>query len=721
MQTIPALILFLQRFGYPLLASLIGLESLGIPLPSEGFIFIAAVGAANGFGHIGWIAFSTWIGALLGETAAYALGYRRGPAGQKSFGILQPERLALGHPFVVRHGRLAHFYARFFPMQRPMAAYLAGTRRAPLAAFLLASAAGSAVWTGVFAGAGFLLGRNFGAIQQSLERPGRVLAMLVLLGAAFIWINFRWRQNRSHYRQGRIGTILTWIQRLGRRIKKRRERWLAIYALLLVLSVWGAGILVDDWVQKEPELYRRDQVIARWIGAGSAEAPDLVEVFIFLGDIRVLAAAAAATAVWLWLNQQRRLSLLTAVNFLGALGLGWSLQVWLQRPLPPIPETFWHLTPFSFPNLPSMVAGAVFGWWTYVWARDKGWNQQVNASTGAAFVTAAVGLSTLVVGEAHLSDVLFGLPLGLLWLAIPLALASDEAISARQLVRQKAVELSPKKRLLLLGSLTIPVIVLTFFTPPIAQDPSYHHFADGRSILGIPNFFNVISNSAFLVSGAIGLLLLRHYRKTGSPPIFAARREIRPYDVFFWAIALTSFGSAYYHLAPNNTHLVWDRLPMTFGFMSLFSALIMERIDREAGLQLLTPLIVLGVGSVVYWYWGSQRGGGDLRWYVDVQFYPMMAIPLIAYFFPSRYTEGRQIYAILIWYILAKVFELLDGSIFQLSGAFLSGHTIKHLLAAGATLQVAWMLYRRRVLSTTPSDEQAVSGEGVQIEGNPTG
>ena len=68
---------------------------------------------------------------------------------------------------------------------------------------------------------------------------------------------------------------------------------------------------------------------------------------------------------------------------------------------------------------------------------------------------------------------------------------------------------------------------------------------------------------------------------------------------------------------------------MTVAFMGLFASTIGERIDFRAGLWLLWPLVWLGLASVYSWHTSEQRGAGDLRLYYFVQFYPMVAIPLM--------------------------------------------------------------------------------------------
>jgi hypothetical protein len=153
-------------------------------------------------------------------------------------------------------------------------------------------------------------------------------------------------------------------------------------------------------------------------------------------------------------------------------------------------------------------------------------------------------------------------------------------------------------------------------------------------------------------------------------------------------------GSAYYHAAPDNARLFWDRLPMTVAFMALFSAFIADRINQRIGVQWLLPiLVVAGIASVFYWDWSESVGRGDLRFYFLVQFYPIVALPVICWLFPKgRYTSGRYLAWLIAWYAVAKGLELFDVQVFALLGGTVSGHTLKHLASAVATLVVVRML-----------------------------
>ena len=254
--------------------------------------------------------------------------------------------------------------------------------------------------------------------------------------------------------------------------------------------------------------------------------------------------------------------------------------------------------------------------------------------------------------------------------------------------------MSYRSRIILLGAITVAAGVAVALLPRIAQSLDYHNFADQRTFLGVPNFLNVISNAPFLLAGVWGVLVvLGPEEKTGTRFITPVERW--PYLILAVGVALTCFGSAYYHLAPGNARLVWDRLPMTLGFMSLLSAMLMERVNLRAGFAALGPLLLLGLASVVLWYTSELRGAGDLRLYIMVQFYTLLLILLLLWLFPARYTHGPDLLVAMGFYVLAKIFESLDRPIFRLVHD-VSGHTLKHLAAAAGVFWIFRMLAHRR-------------------------
>jgi hypothetical protein len=254
--------------------------------------------------------------------------------------------------------------------------------------------------------------------------------------------------------------------------------------------------------------------------------------------------------------------------------------------------------------------------------------------------------------------------------------------------------------------LLIAVALLTawvlWFFPPIPQPLAYHDFADQRTLFGVPNALNVLSNLPFLFVGLAGLAFILRQRPYPAGRHFLTGAERWAWCIFFLGTAFTCVGSSWYHLAPDNARLVWDRLPMTLAFMALFAAMIAERIDLRAGLRFLGPLLMAGLGSVLYWHWTELRGAGDLRLYAAVQFFPLLAIPLMLLLFPARYTGTADIWIALVWYGLAKGFEELDGQILDLGAHTVSGHALKHLAAAASAWYFLRML-RRRVPARRPA------------------
>jgi len=231
---------------------------------------------------------------------------------------------------------------------------------------------------------------------------------------------------------------------------------------------------------------------------------------------------------------------------------------------------------------------------------------------------------------------------------------------------------------LLLGAAAFLILA-----PPIVQDQAYHAFADQRTVFGIPNFWNVVSNLPFCIVGILGLRIFR-----GS-----AER------VLFTGVLLICFGSAYYHLAPSDARLVWDRLPMTLTFMSFLGLIAGEGLGARRRRRILASLVICGIASVVWW-----RATGDLRPYVLVQFGSMVALVPAACFSKRM---GKP-WPVLALYVLAKFAEHYDRAIY--SAMSVSGHTLKHLFAA---LAAYWILHWR-IASEDLHQNFFITSEGLR-------
>lgn len=253
--------------------------------------------------------------------------------------------------------------------------------------------------------------------------------------------------------------------------------------------------------------------------------------------------------------------------------------------------------------------------------------------------------------------------------------------------------LDPAIRIAAIAAAFLLALAVALTIAPFPQPMAYHRFADDRLWLGIPHAGDVITNLGFLIAGIYGLVVVssRRYRTA-----FANNCERATYLVFFLGMVLITAGSAHYHLDPTNDTLFWDRLPMTFAFMALFSAVMADRVDVKAGALLLVPLIAAAAAALLHWRLSEQLGQGAINAYFAVQYFPALGIPLICFLFRDRNGTGRHLWMALGWFAFAMVLENLDHEIYALLGGAISGHGLKHVAAAMAGLMVVAMVRARR-------------------------
>ncbi len=232
-----------------------------------------------------------------------------------------------------------------------------------------------------------------------------------------------------------------------------------------------------------------------------------------------------------------------------------------------------------------------------------------------------------------------------------------------------------------LAGVSLAAVVATMFVPPIPQNPAYHAFVDSSTIAGVPNFWNVFSNVGYLLVGAYGLTRLGRL----------SSRDLRPaYVTFCVAVTFVALGSSWYHYAPSTQSLLWDRLPMSVGFMALLALTLGDRVSWKLSKRLLWPLVAAGVASVFYWAWTEQLGAGDLRAYGLVQFLPIVLMPPLLLMFQGSGRSAMWLWYTLAGYVVAKIAEQFDAPIYAALG--MSGHSIKHLVSSVAVLFAVFAL-----------------------------
>jgi hypothetical protein len=243
--------------------------------------------------------------------------------------------------------------------------------------------------------------------------------------------------------------------------------------------------------------------------------------------------------------------------------------------------------------------------------------------------------------------------------------------------------LSLNEALLLLGVLVLCVLAIPTKAPQVAQSSAYHQFADARTLLGIPHALDSLSNIGFLIFGIYGLGLAR----LGRLELFSASFKASVLTFFIGFVA-TAAGSAYYHLAPDNPGLVVDRLGMVIVFAGMLGMGAAQRVSERGGWTMLGFGLIAGPASVLYW-----SASGSILPYAVMQAGGITLTCLMLS--GAKRGPGPCWWVMVLSYGLAKVCESHDAQIFELTGQLLSGHTVKHLLAALPILAITEALKRK--------------------------
>lgn len=245
----------------------------------------------------------------------------------------------------------------------------------------------------------------------------------------------------------------------------------------------------------------------------------------------------------------------------------------------------------------------------------------------------------------------------------------------------------------IIPSLAIISVIALIIHGPIAQNQDYHVIADARKFCGIPNVINVITNLPFALVGLLGMQVVSSIKE---------KKLMRICFMICTGFLFVTIGSGYYHLRPNNNTLVYDRIPIIIIVMSFFAFIIYDSISLKRGYEALIILNIIGVMSVIYWIITEHTGNGDVRWYGMVQFFPILAIPVMLKLYNSTYKHWKQIALIFLLFGIARISEMFDNEIYHLLNEIISGHSLKHLFMAAAGYEII-VLLRYRIKDTISS------------------
>lgn len=225
--------------------------------------------------------------------------------------------------------------------------------------------------------------------------------------------------------------------------------------------------------------------------------------------------------------------------------------------------------------------------------------------------------------------------------------------------------------------------------PAINQDQFYHVFADRRAWGVISNAADTLSSFAFVIAGTWGI-----WRLVSGRLLLPDSLMRLPMAVFLAGVVLTGIASGFYHLEPNDSRLAVDRLAMCVSFTGVLALLAADRVSERIGVWTLWGLLFLSLLTVLIWIFS-----GNLTPYAILQFGGIFMVAAFCWRPPIR-GRGLNFLGLLIFYGLAKVSEILDYEIFEFTFGLISGHSVKHVLAAIGV----FALIRRRSTGAVPAN-----------------
>ena len=242
------------------------------------------------------------------------------------------------------------------------------------------------------------------------------------------------------------------------------------------------------------------------------------------------------------------------------------------------------------------------------------------------------------------------------------------------------------------------LIFIALLYGKVEQPQSYYQFADDRTFFGIPNGLDVMSNLAIVYPAIIGLLFLQDRRESG----FQYRDPIEPviYYSLFIGFALTFLGSIWFHLNPNDSTLVWDRLGMSVIMACYCSLIIADMYSIDLAKQIHYPLIAIGSLSIIYWHFS-----GDLRFYFIFKLQPLILVFILIKFGKKVYDRSEDYLVSMLLIGIATLMENVDEGVFE-SLVIISGHTLKHIFAGASLWWVMRMIQTRELIDANDYESE---------------
>ncbi|NOU97266.1 phosphatase PAP2 family protein [Paenibacillus sp. LMG 31456] len=405
----------MNQYAYYVLGIALMLELLALPIPGE--VLMTYAGLLVFEGKINWILsiMTAGIGASIGMTISYWLGYKLGVPFFEKHGSkihLGPEKLKKISIWFERYGNKLLIIAFYIPGFRHFTGYFSGVTRMPLRTYMVYAYTGAFIWTGTFISLGKILGPQWEQFHHSITRyliiAGIVLAVILLVVYAF----------RRYKNQLYDATVLGLNKGVKTFHTLGRVKFLILVSVgvFLTLLIVMAG-LVQDFL--ENEFVEFDALTSYIIHAIFDESWAVwMNGFAYLASFQILLTVVALSLVWIVVKGKDRM--LEAGFLLFALIGG---EIWDEG----MRQLFHRSGPNNllntFPSEQTLNTIILLGMAVYIIVRHV----RIAGARTAAFlfvlaVSFLVGISRIYFDIQYPSDVVAGYVFGGFWLSLNVVL-----------------------------------------------------------------------------------------------------------------------------------------------------------------------------------------------------------------------------------------------------------------------------------------------------------
>jgi len=431
----------ISQYGYLIVFLLVGIESLGIPLPGETALITAAAFAAMGRLNIFGVILAAASGAILGDNGGYWIGKKGGLALVHKYGRymhLDEKKIETVNRFFRKHGAKTVFIGRFISLLRTWAAVLAGVACMPWGTFMMYNALGGVTWAVFFGTMGYFFGKNLPRLERYLGQASMAAALLLAL-VVTVYLLARWfAANRAKVSASvserwehaatdpRFAEFSSHHRRLWRFITSRfaGEEYLALH--LLVGFVVSVGVLAlfaevtEDVIHHDPET-RLDLALAGWLTRHeSIPVHQVAHTLSLIGSPLVMGVVAIVVAAILAVKREWIILSGWIVAFIGGTLLGRFLQLLVVRPRILAGREVLGDSAFTLPTGHAFGSLIGFGLLSYLLVIFvvKGKAPRTGVIATAAVLVVVIGVSRLYLGALYFSDMIGIYASGVVWLAV---------------------------------------------------------------------------------------------------------------------------------------------------------------------------------------------------------------------------------------------------------------------------------------------------------------